>query len=232
VWYGLRSADALPRNFERHLVTALASVAALHRPVRTIEDALDSLEEDALVVLDDLQHASDKGSAILKDLLEHPRLHLVLASRVPPALTLARLRLQGHVVELTAADLAFTRDEVAALGLEGDPADLLRQTQGWPAAFGLIRFGGSLQAAASRRELFALLAEEVWSRLSTEERTRLHEEAERISEGHDGSRWAYFRWHVDAIKNPEAHERGRVKLIQRIEASLIMERAGAKSTSS
>jgi hypothetical protein len=69
-------------------------------------------------------------------------------------------------------------------------------------------------------------------RLSTEERTRLHEEAERISEGHDGSRWAYFRWHVDAIKNSEAHERSRVKLIQRIEASLIMECAAAKSISS
>lgn len=172
-WYTLRTRDALPRNFERHLAAALGHIVALHRPARTVDEALEGLEGDAILVLDDLQLLNDKGMATVKELLDHPLLHLVAASRVPPTLPLSRLRLQGQVIELTAADLTFTPDEVAALGLEGDPDELWAQTQGWPAACALIQFGGSSRSAGSRRELFVLLAEEVWSQLPAEERSIL-----------------------------------------------------------
>lgn len=169
-WYALRSRDALLRDFERHLTAALGRVVSLHRPARSLQEALDGVETNALLVLDDLQHLTDRGLALLKDLLEHPLMHLVAASRVPPALPLARLRIQGQIVELTATDLAFTPEEVAALGLEGDPEELWRQTQGWPAAFAVIPHGGLLRTADNRTELFTLLAEEVWLHLSPRER--------------------------------------------------------------
>jgi hypothetical protein len=49
-------------------------------------------------------------------LLEHlpPHVHLVISSRADPLLPLARLRARGELVEVRAADLRFTPDEVSA----------------------------------------------------------------------------------------------------------------------
>ena len=43
-----------------------------------------------------------------------PSAHVVITTRADPALPLARLRAQGQLVEVRAADLRFTRDEAAA----------------------------------------------------------------------------------------------------------------------
>ncbi len=60
--------------------------------------------------------------------------HLVLAGRRSPDLTLARLELEGHVVRLGEADLAFTPDEVARFAaLRGVPEARLAACGGWPA---------------------------------------------------------------------------------------------------
>ena len=48
-----------------------------------------------------------------------PGLHLVLSSRRDPELGLARLRLEGRLLELRATDLAFTVEEVAAASRRG-----------------------------------------------------------------------------------------------------------------
>ena len=50
-------------------------------------------------------------------LLDHlpPQLHLLISTRADPALPLARLRARGELVEVRAADLRFTLDEVAAI---------------------------------------------------------------------------------------------------------------------
>ena len=42
-------------------------------------------------------------------------LHIVLSSRRDPPFPVARLRGQGQVLDLAAADLAFTADETAAV---------------------------------------------------------------------------------------------------------------------
>lgn len=49
-------------------------------------------------------------------LLEHlpPQVHLVLAGRADPPLPLARLRAQGELLEVRAADLRFIADEAVA----------------------------------------------------------------------------------------------------------------------
>src|SRR5689334_17954494 len=80
-------------------------------------------------------------------LLDHlpPRLHVVIASRVDPALPLARMRARGELAEIRAADLRFTADEAAAylnemMGLRltaPEVAALEGRTEGWIAALQL-----------------------------------------------------------------------------------------------
>jgi LuxR family maltose regulon positive regulatory protein len=112
-----------------------------------LNDAV-GLPEDVALVLDDY-HVIDAGEVheAMAFLLEHlpPRLRLVIATRVDPALPLARLRARGELAEIRAADLRFTADEAAAYldGVMGlaltarDIAALEERTEGWIAALQL-----------------------------------------------------------------------------------------------
>ena len=74
-----------------------------------------------------------------------PQLHLVIATREDPLLPLSRLRSQGQLTELRAADLRFTSSEAAEflnqmMGLNlsiEDIAALERRTEGWIAGLQL-----------------------------------------------------------------------------------------------
>jgi LuxR family maltose regulon positive regulatory protein len=80
-------------------------------------------------------------------LLSHlpPQMHLILASRADPPLSLARLRSHGDLTELRVSDLRFTPDEAAAflnqvMELEisaADVAALEQRTEGWIAGLQL-----------------------------------------------------------------------------------------------
>ncbi len=116
-------------------------------------------------------------------LLEHlpHQVHLVISTRVDPALPLARLRARGELVEIRAADLRFTLTEVAtyfndvaALELAaGDIAALESRTEGWAAALQLaaLSLRGRAEPAAfiaafagDDRYIVDYLAEEVLDR--------------------------------------------------------------------
>ena len=98
-------------------------------------------------------------------LLEHlpPQVHLIISTRVDPALPLARLRARGDLVEIRAADLRFTLTEVAAYlndvaALELTPADIAAletRTEGWIAALQLAAL--SLRGRADTRSFIAAL---------------------------------------------------------------------------
>ncbi len=102
----------------------------------------------SLLVLDDY-HLIDSQPVheSLLFLLEHlpPGLRVVLASRSDPPLPLARLRADGQLAELRAAELRFTADEAAALLREAIGADLpgtavtalTARTEGWAAGLQL-----------------------------------------------------------------------------------------------
>ncbi|UCC87153.1 MAG: PD40 domain-containing protein [Anaerolineales bacterium] len=101
-----------------------------------------------LVFLDDYHFIETQSiDNALTFLLDHlpPQMHLVIASRTDPALPLSRLRAGRQLVELRAADLRFTPDEVAAflnevmdLGLGTDHvASLEVRTEGWIAGLHL-----------------------------------------------------------------------------------------------
>ncbi len=104
------------------------------------------LHEDLVLVFEDLHElAVDSADATLVDRLcrgAPGRLHLVLISRRDPPFSLDRLRGQGFVTEVSAAQLALDAADVTARLRDvvggADPADVaelvVERTGGWPVA--------------------------------------------------------------------------------------------------
>ena len=146
----------------------------------------DSLSEDLVLVVDDLQElCPGSGAAVLLDgMCRHApdRLHLVLISRQEPPFSLRRLRGQGLVAEISAAELSLDVDDVTALldktigdNPPGLSARICERTGGWPAAVNSSvellrgiepdqRLGVLEQLASPGERLHEYLAEEVVGR--------------------------------------------------------------------
>lgn len=161
-WLTADERDHDPVRFGRHLVESLdAAVPGLgrraglqlgpgstglgDRVVDLLLDDLSGLSTDLVVVLEDVDRIG--GGRVTGDLArlitEAPsRVHFVVATRSDPGVPVHRLRSTGQLVELRAADLAFSPDETVELvrALSGhepgaDVADhLVRLTEGWPVA--------------------------------------------------------------------------------------------------
>ena len=122
-------------------MTGLAAPAPGSRSLAGLRGALDRVGAPVILVLDDFQEAGTGDVlADVASLLDrpHPALRLVLATRSDPPVRLQRLRLAGELVEIRAADLAFTEAEADELlgPLELVPADvhaLWTRTEGWVA---------------------------------------------------------------------------------------------------
>jgi LuxR family maltose regulon positive regulatory protein len=133
-----------------------------------------------LIVLDDAHRLNDpRIFDLLQALLERlpPRWGLVVASRVEPLLSLARLRAQGELAEFRQFDMRFNESEVKALldlnaGSAGASAqELLERTDGWAAGLRLslaTRPGAARAQVPTQRHLFDYLASEVLGELPDE----------------------------------------------------------------
>jgi len=164
-WLSLDRGDNDPVSFWTYVIAALRTVASgagesalalldapQPPPIETVLTALlndlGAAAGEIVLVLDDYHviEARDvqDGMAFLLDHLP-PWLHVVIASRVDPALPLARMRARGELTEIRAAELRFTADEAAAylnevMGLPltaQDVAALEGRTEGWIAALQL-----------------------------------------------------------------------------------------------
>lgn len=166
-WLSLDEGDNDPRRFFAYLIAALQTIAGnigeeglavIHasqpQPLSIESILTDLLNEittipgNFILVLDD-HHVIDSKSVddAISFLLEHqpPQLHLVIVTREDPDLPLARLRAQGKMTELRAADLRFTASEAAeflnrVMGLNlsaEDIAALETRTEGWIAGLQL-----------------------------------------------------------------------------------------------
>jgi LuxR family maltose regulon positive regulatory protein len=163
-WVSLEESEREPVSFWTYVVTALDRAApgvgrtalplleGANPPLATVLTSvlneLSALPGTLDLVLDDYHRAD--GPAVADDLaflLEHlpAQVRVVISTRADPALPLARLRSRGELVEVRAADLRFTHDEVAAylnegvgLGLSATDLALLEgRTEGWIAALQL-----------------------------------------------------------------------------------------------
>ena len=208
-WLSLDAGDDHPSQFWPHLIAALqtaipgvgmTSLALLESPDRSVEtivapllNELDALSHGVVLVLDDYHMIDSQDiqrgmSFVLDHLPAHVR--LVIATRVDPALPLARMRARGDLIEIRASDLRFTPDEAVAyfngvmgLGLTAaDVAALEARTEGWIAALHLA--GLSMQGrddpagfiasfAGDDRYIVDYLVEEVLQRQTERVRTFL-----------------------------------------------------------
>jgi LuxR family maltose regulon positive regulatory protein len=164
-WLSLDEGDNDPARFLAYLVAALQMIASTigagvvgvlqapqPPPTEAILTALlndiTTLPDHFVLILDDYHLIDAKPiDTALTFLLTHlpPQMHLVIATREDPQLPLARLRARGHLTELRAADLRFTRSEAAGflkevMGLNlsaKDIAALEERTEGWIAGLQL-----------------------------------------------------------------------------------------------
>ncbi|MDQ1463243.1 MAG: hypothetical protein QOC73_184, partial [Actinomycetota bacterium] len=208
-WLSLEESDSQPASFWTYVITALQTVVpgvgadalallqSAQPPIETVLAAvlneLSGVPNDVDLVLDDY-HLVDglDVRAGMVFLLEHlpPQVHLVISTRADPLLPLPRLRARGELVEVRAADLRFTLDEVAAylndvVGLEltaDDVATWVGRTEGWIAA--LLWAARSMQGrddvgrfiagfAGDDRYIVDYLVEEVLQRQTEQVRTFL-----------------------------------------------------------
>src|SRR5919112_4759716 len=164
-WLSMDEGDNDPSRFLAYLVAALQTIAAnvgegvlgaLQSPqppptesiLTALLNEITIIPDDFVLVLDDY-HVIDARAVddALAFLLEHlpPRMRLVISSREDPHLHVARLRAQGQLIELRAADLRFTPAEAAEFlkGVMGlslsaeDIAALETRTEGWIAGLQL-----------------------------------------------------------------------------------------------
>ena len=159
IWMTLDAADDDPVRLWTHLATAVErlgeglggrALMCLGARGTAVETAVDELMNGLVaygqpitIVLDDLHAVGSERSlrSIAHAIERLPANARVLAStRSDPAISLARLRARGALVEIRAGELAFTVDEARELilreGIElsDESAELLAErTEGWPA---------------------------------------------------------------------------------------------------
>ncbi len=164
-WLSLDAGDGDPSLFLRYLVaalqtisdsvgagiTGLLSASPAPSPESVLTVLLNNLaasQSKLVLVLDDYHLVAAKPvDALMAFLIDHlpPQLHLVIATREEPELSLARLRAQGQLTELRQTDLRFAPDEAAGflaqtmhLQLSApDVAALDARTEGWVAGLQL-----------------------------------------------------------------------------------------------
>ncbi len=134
--------EPLPDEFRALLSAPGHSLEATVLP-RFIE-MLWAMRTPAVLILDDVQAITGRAALdVIAWLLAHqpPNLRLAIGGRSTPDLPLARLRLEGRLLELGPADLAMDDADIAAMaaarGLRLDAqqaTDLQVATEGWPAA--------------------------------------------------------------------------------------------------
>lgn len=173
-----------------HLPTAETILAAL------INDLAAGQAEGCWVLVLDDYHLIETAAVhdALSFLLNHQpvQLHLVIASRTVPPLSLSRLRVRGQLVEIHAADLRFTTAEIAEflntrMGLGLSSADIIAleaRTEGWIAGLQLAALSlleqtdrsGFIKAfSGDDRYILDYLLDEVFSRqLEAVQRFLLH----------------------------------------------------------
>jgi LuxR family maltose regulon positive regulatory protein len=167
-WFSLDDEDNDPVRFLTYFTTALNQIEGIEDDFG--QGALSMLQSPQppppntvlISLINDLAAISDKIIFVLDDyhliesepihqalvfLLENlpPQLHLVIATRQDPPLSLGRLRARNQVTEIRAADLRFSSSEAAdflnqVMGLNLSSEDLAKletRTEGWIAGLQL-----------------------------------------------------------------------------------------------
>ncbi|MBE0699478.1 MAG: helix-turn-helix transcriptional regulator, partial [Anaerolineaceae bacterium] len=164
-WFSLDQGDNDTTQFWTYFISSLQglrsdlgklALALLHSPepppinsiLTILINDIATFPDTFATVLDDYHVIDSKAiDRALAFLLLHlpPNMHLVIATREDPNLPLSRLRVQGHLSELRAADLKFTSEEASRflneiMGLDlsdEEVSSLETRTEGWIAGLKL-----------------------------------------------------------------------------------------------
>lgn len=165
-WLALDEADNDLHTFLTYLVAAIhtrfpdalqqlarlikaPTLPAVNVVANTLTNELDGCPQRLVLVLEDYHHIVDPDiHELWRMVLRHPphKLHIVLVTRVDPALDLLRLRAYHQMGEVRARDLGFVHEETLAflealLGesvKEGIARELTAKTEGWVTGLRLI----------------------------------------------------------------------------------------------
>ena len=157
-WVTLDKGDNMPPRFWAYVLTALEQcqpgistqpLALLHGEPPAWQSMLTALinnlgesHKQMVLVLDNYEAITEPLlHALISSLIEHlpPTVCVVLATRVDPPFSLARLRARGQIQEIRTAHLRFTSEEAAVflrdvMGLqcpEKEAQDVETRTEGW-----------------------------------------------------------------------------------------------------
>jgi LuxR family maltose regulon positive regulatory protein len=161
-WITLDNYDNDLAQFQRYFLAAIqnidpavgALIPEMLQPSQPLPGAaawtalvndLAASQKEFVLILDDYHEVEAQAvHDALEYIIEHMpgNLHLVLASRADPPLSLARLRARGYLIELRQSDLRFTTEDSgdflnAVMGLDLSPEDVIAletHTEGWIAA--------------------------------------------------------------------------------------------------
>jgi LuxR family maltose regulon positive regulatory protein len=177
-WVSVDEADNDAKVLLNYVAEALDAVEpidervfdALASPVSSVPgsvvprlgSAFSSMTSPVVLVLDDVHLLHNRECrAALSVLADHVPggSRLAFAGRAQPPLRIARLRVEGKIMEIGPDDLSLTPDEASSLLrnvdltlAEEDVAELHERTEGWPAGLYLaalyLREGGSFASAA------------------------------------------------------------------------------------
>ncbi len=163
-WLTLDASDNHPASFWSHFITTLDNVQpgiaeatlpalfdspyCLEHALRLLLNTLSGLFRHTTVILDNYNVITSPDThqtmATFIDMMPS-HLHFILAGRSLPSLPLTRLRAQGNLAELRAADLRFSLQDIYQLAekltgltpLEEDCAALEAYSEGWITALRL-----------------------------------------------------------------------------------------------
>ena len=205
IWMTLDAADDDPVRLWTHLATAIERLgeglggralmclgvrgAAVETAVDELMNGLVAYAQPITIVLDDL-HAvgSERSLGSIAHAIERlpANVRVFASTRSDPAISLARLRARGALVEIRAGELAFTVDEARELfgreriELSSEGLELLvERTEGWPAGLYLAALwlrdledpdARVRSFVGSTRHVADYLADEVLSGLSLDRR--------------------------------------------------------------
>jgi LuxR family maltose regulon positive regulatory protein len=158
-WFSIDEGDNDPASFLAYMIAALqtidkswgrASLELLHSPQQSsyesviiaLINSFASFPKKFALVLDDYHLIQTKSIHTMLDFLIDylpPNMHLVLATRSDPPLSISRLRSLNQLTELRAKDLSFTSDEILLYFAEKLKVDLSieditllqSRTEGW-----------------------------------------------------------------------------------------------------
>ncbi|HZG32975.1 MAG TPA: AAA family ATPase, partial [Sphingopyxis sp.] len=140
-WLSLHPDEKGFANFRTHMLVALGRMgmpleddlllaeegpSQVDETVAAVINNVAAMGDELHLMLDDYHHVEDpRAHQLLQKLLDHcpSNLHIVIASRAQPPLSVARLRVMGQVAEVECDDLPFSLAETRAF-LEQNAAGL------------------------------------------------------------------------------------------------------------